>query len=567
MQAAIRFAAREATTTATLAGLSSASAAVLAEEAAKAMTIKKIATIAATLAAMLGLIGGGAAVLARQGGDKPADARKGEGPGVADASKPDEPKTDLEKLQGRWVRKTIMSGGQKLTEPAQPLGFQEIVIRGNQLLGTLEDGKLGAPRTLTLDASKPIKQFEWIRMGVAEREVTRGIYGIDGNALTVCYDVKDPSHAPADFSTNGENGRGNGRVTMAFERAAKPREPSGEEAAELAKLQGGWQYVGGEKDGEPFDAVPRQLEKTDFRLTFEGTRQFTRAGSDSTAKVLEGSVREISLDLTTNPPVMESRLSGEDARKRGLSSVENVRRTNYKVDGDTLIFCANSAAAAKGDGDTPEPRATLPGELVTRPGVGRVLSVFRRIKPDAGGLKQLQGTWEVVLIRDDGSDGKSATTLMAYVFEGETWRTVSNGGGDATRRQFKLDESRTPHVITFLRLDKTPPSKMIYRIDGDTLTLCAKNVDPHDHVPETFSAEKGEGQWLAVAKRTPRANQEDRSGVEASAVPKPVASTPTTPVVADAPTGEALAGKIRSRAEVAARERDALLDRVEDCAV
>ena len=169
VEAAIRFAAREATTTATLAaGFSSAGAAILAEEAARAMTIKKIATIAAALAALIGIIGGGAAVLARQEGGKPADAKKGEEPKVVVAEKSGEPKSDLEKLQGRWARKSIETGGQTLKEPAQPLIFQEIVIRGDQLLGTLEDGKFGAPRTLSLKASQTPKRFEWRRMGVSE---------------------------------------------------------------------------------------------------------------------------------------------------------------------------------------------------------------------------------------------------------------------------------------------------------------------------------------------------------------------------------------------------------------
>ena len=569
VQAAIGFAAGG--TTATLAaGMSSGAAAVLAEEAARAMTIKRCATIAASLVTMLGLIGGGAGVLARQEGGKPGAAKHDE-PRAAEAKKPNEPKTDLDRLQGRWARTATEWGGQKLNEPARPEVFQEIVIRNDQFFGTRDDGKLGASRTLTLDGSKSPKQFEWHRAGVTGEEITQGIYRIDGeDDFALSYDMENPRKIPNGFDMPNPGFKLTGHVTMKFHRVRSLPEPSVEEKAELAKLQGEWQYVGGERNGESFVPVRAHGTNSGMQLVFQGAKHYLRQNDVGNSEIVPESVRDVSLDLTRTPPVMELRLSRAEARR--LKREPRVDRSNYKLSGDRLILCSNGPSATNRIATADVP----PGELVTRPGDGRILIIYERVVSPTGDLKRLQGTWEVSSVR---VRGVNHPLRVSFAIDDIKCSWMNGGGGIAFQSVITLDESRKPPVLT-----TTPPppdwmgaATMIYHIRGDTLTLCGKDSGPQNGLPTTFSAEKREDQWLIVAKRKTapvlapagalpsNVQVADERKVEASKPSEaPANAVAAEPKKADERTGAEVAAKLSYGADQLDEERMGMLSRADD---
>ena len=383
--------------------------------------------------------------------------------------------------------------------------------------------------------------------------------------------MKDPSHPPADFSTKPADGR----VTMGFQRAPRPREPSGEEAAELAKLQGEWWFTSGEKDGEKFETGPLGPGSANpgHRLVFEGKERFVRSGPDAGSGILAETVREVTLDAAKTPPVMELRITRKYARARNLSQSNfATRMLSYKVDGDTLILCSQFVNAADNtfypEGGSP-PREAPPGELVTRPGDNRVLRVYKRIKPDPGDLKRLQGNWEAVSTE---VDGQKQENQGIYQVEGDVWKSGIGKEFNSTGR-ITLDETRDPKVLTFRALGggkAVAESVAIYRLDGDSLTLCIRQTaDGRVTAPESFSSSNR--QILMTLKRKAPIPQSDLAfpiskPVEPTNAPSPMpgAAPAAATAKADGPTGEEIAKTLNQEISRLDAQRNQLLDGNED---
>lgn len=376
IEAAIRFAASKST--GVTAGSVSTTAAVLAEEAARTMMLKKLGAVAAGIVAV-GLFVGSAAVLARQDGGKGRGPAAGavDGANISAQAQPTAPKTDLEKLQGRWERISIVASDNNLAARAERTILQEIVITRDSMCGVANDRTLGAARSLKFEETATPRAVEWRRRGAAGEEVTKAIYRfVNPDTFTLCYDVKDPLNAPTEFSAAA----GTGRVIMTYTRSIEGAELSQEQKAELAKLQGEWLCVGGESDGEALTAKDLDTRGlSTVRVRFKGQ---TKAWSAVPEYPNESRHDLIKIDVSESPHVMEQRRSREVIRTQPKNvALQLLERYAYKVDGDTLILSLN----------TNNPNAA-PKELVTRPGDGRLLTIYRRAEPSGASPRSAQSS-------------------------------------------------------------------------------------------------------------------------------------------------------------------------------
>ncbi len=122
--------------------------------------------------------------------------------------------------------------------------------------------------------------------------------------------------------------------------------------------------------------------------------------------------------------------------------------------------------------------------------------------PKAAELARHQGTWAVASMEREGRrTGAEIVAEITRVVDGEhvTWKRVGKPFAGTT---VKLDPSANPKAI-----DVTPdgggsrdkPVLGIYKLDGDSLTICMADADlPR---PVGFSSAKGSKQTLMVFRR------------------------------------------------------------------
>jgi uncharacterized protein (TIGR03067 family) len=115
-------------------------------------------------------------------------------------------------------------------------------------------------------------------------------------------------------------------------------------------------------------------------------------------------------------------------------------------------------------------------------------------------LAKLQGSWTMASLETRGKTAP-ADSITNYVLtiKGDVW-TVAGGGQQATRCSIRLYPSDSPK-----RIDLTPTngnaqarSQGIYKLDGDTLTLC-RTLAGRER-PKEFKTTESTG-ILAVWKR------------------------------------------------------------------
>ena len=115
-------------------------------------------------------------------------------------------------------------------------------------------------------------------------------------------------------------------------------------------------------------------------------------------------------------------------------------------------------------------------------------------------LEKLQGEWTMVSLESRGEKVPEETVKQyRLTIKGDQWTVSSDmGTNEAT---FKIDPSKDPKTIdlTFKRADEAIPSRGIYKLEGDTLTLC-RTVGDRER-PKEFKTTADAGQ-LVVWKRT-----------------------------------------------------------------
>ena len=136
-------------------------------------------------------------------------------------------------------------------------------------------------------------------------------------------------------------------------------------------------------------------------------------------------------------------------------------------------------------------------------------------------LKQLQGTWLHISTQRDGEVRPEPRTL--WFFQGSratvhfetrpaatpvrSWSFSATPSNILIIHHFRLDPTQTPKAID--EQTQYPNAKdvilrivpAIYKIDGDTLTICFAGNHDEGKRPSDFTAARGSGRWIYVLKR------------------------------------------------------------------
>lgn len=120
---------------------------------------------------------------------------------------------------------------------------------------------------------------------------------------------------------------------------------------ELARLDGEWVMVSGERDGQ---ALPEEYVKTATRVARDGVSTVTIAGM----VVMKS---KYTIDPTKKPKAIDFEATEGEAAGKKIQAI-------YELDGDTLKFCLSAS-----DRDRPT-------DFTAKDGSGRTLSVWKRAK-------------------------------------------------------------------------------------------------------------------------------------------------------------------------------------------
>ena len=120
-------------------------------------------------------------------------------------------------------------------------------------------------------------------------------------------------------------------------------------------------------------------------------------------------------------------------------------------------------------------------------------------------LKRHQGTWLVVSFERDGrKTPKDVTDSIVRLVENDhvTW---TRSGKSFAGTTMVLDPKAEPPTIDLIPDGGPARDKRvlgIYKLEGDTLTICV--ADPDTPRPTAFSAPKGSGRTLQRFRRKPK---------------------------------------------------------------
>jgi uncharacterized protein (TIGR03067 family) len=130
------------------------------------------------------------------------------------------------------------------------------------------------------------------------------------------------------------------------------------------------------------------------------------------------------------------------------------------------------------------------------------LAVAAPADPAAEELQKLQGKWQMVGLEVNG-EKVPAERFQASRLEIKDNRYVVNTGRSVHETTIKLDPAKSPKAIDMTFEDgdnKGDTAQGIYKLDGDTLTICRPRLPPHER-PSEFVTKPGSDRFIVTWKR------------------------------------------------------------------
>ena len=125
------------------------------------------------------------------------------------------------------------------------------------------------------------------------------------------------------------------------------------------------------------------------------------------------------------------------------------------------------------------------------------------------GPPELQGTWRIVARITNTETYDVPANMPRWVIKGNQIRYGGEAIGSLT-----VDTANNPRTIDLTFTDKKDPYEGVYKIDGDTLTICVNRATAAvKERPLDFAAESKEDRQLLVLQKLPRdANDGSKDG-------------------------------------------------------
>jgi uncharacterized protein (TIGR03067 family) len=122
-------------------------------------------------------------------------------------------------------------------------------------------------------------------------------------------------------------------------------------------------------------------------------------------------------------------------------------------------------------------------------------------KDDAGkkDLEKMQGDWACEAMERDGFKFPDEAAQSYFRTVKDNSYTVSRYRKAAGKGTFKLDTTKTPRAMDITPAAGGKPILAIYKIEGDTFTMCY--AMPGGERPKEFATKADSGHTLAVWKR------------------------------------------------------------------
>jgi uncharacterized protein (TIGR03067 family) len=332
----------------------------------------------------------------------------------------------------------------------------------------------------------------------------QGIYKITGDELALCLSKPGAAERPKGFAA----GKGPSPVLLVLRRA-DPAELAA--LADRQKLQGTWQVTRLEAEGDP-DALTKLTPPAQRgRLIFAGDHCTLR--DDLT----DDRDHTFTLDAAITPRGIDLKPAAEPKTVRGV----------YRFNGDGLTLCLNFAP----DGERPK-------DFTTQKGTRLVTITLKRVAPEAARAgpaeesspekidalvrqvqaerEKLMGDWVRVRAAGEGkviqppapADGPAppaARTFDEVRVTSDRLSFLFDDVATADHHAYRIDPTLPVKAIDLIAEGPTPGGKPapvsrgIYKLEGDTLTIC---FAPSGYKrPREFQADAGGAIQCVTLKR------------------------------------------------------------------
>jgi uncharacterized protein (TIGR03067 family) len=256
------------------------------------------------------------------------------------AAEEDAARKEYARFEGTWKFVSIEIEGKNM--PEKFFKGSRLILKGPQF--TYQEGGTTYKGTYKVEVSKKPKQIDMTFTEGPEKDKTMvGIYELDGDTCRVCVNPTGKGR-PTEFASKP----GSGHVLEVLKREKEaPKEKADGVEKEMAKLEGTWQLISAETDGEK---LPQERARQ-IRVVI-GKGKHTVYVNDKI--IAEGVAFRI--DPTKTPKEVEDTLK-DDKTIRGI----------YELEGDTLRSCVAQVGEER------------PTRFSGAKGSGCTLRVFKRV--------------------------------------------------------------------------------------------------------------------------------------------------------------------------------------------